>query len=256
MAGLNMFEYCHRGSLLHRIDPRLKLAALFLLCIAVFLCESWGLMVLAALIIGLLIAAQVPTGSLLKQGKFFFILGIIIIISMAFTAGPGTPVHPAVPAATMEGITSGAVLTARLLLFVAAGVLILSTTTLQQISGSLSRLFRIIPGIDEDKLSMMIGLTVTFVPAILGQAGEISDAQKARCIASAKKPVRRVSLFSVALLRNVFRHTDEFADAMLSRGYTGKRTPVNMKAGALDWVFFFSIAVLCGGAAAADRLLR
>lgn len=255
MAGLNLFEYRPLGSLLHRTDPRLKFASLFLLCIAVFLCSGWGLAVLAVLVSGLLIVARVTEKSLLKSGRFFLILGVIILISRTFTAGPGTPIHPAVPSATREGIISGAVLAGRLLLFAAAGILILTTTTLEQIRGTLSRLFRIIPGVREDKLAMMAGLTMTFVPAVLKQAGEITDAQRSRCIASAKKPVRRISLFSGALLRNVFRHTDEIADAMVSRGYTGKRTPVYMKAAVRDWILFFGIAVVCGSAVAADRFL-
>ncbi|MGA6925481.1 MAG: energy-coupling factor transporter transmembrane component T, partial [Desulfosarcina sp.] len=81
-----------------------------------------------------------------------------------------------------------------------------------------------IPIVDEKMAATMVGLVVRFVPVILFQAVEISDAQRARCVERRKNPLIRLMRFATPLLRRVFGSADELAVAMQARCFNEQRT--------------------------------
>ena len=70
----------------------------------------------------------------------------------------------------------------------------------------------------------MISLSLNFMPVILKQFNEISDAQKARCADLEKNPVKRIIRLVLPLLKKTFLSADSLIYAMESRCYSDDRT--------------------------------
>jgi energy-coupling factor transporter transmembrane protein EcfT len=112
----------------------------------------------------------------------------------------------------------------RLLLVVFMGILLMATTRTADIRAALVWLLRPVPLVNEKMAATMVGLVVRFLPVILYQAAEISDAQRARGIERRKNPMVRLMRFTLPLFRRVFLSADELAVAMHARCYSEHRT--------------------------------
>jgi energy-coupling factor transporter transmembrane protein EcfT len=112
----------------------------------------------------------------------------------------------------------------RLLTVVVMGLLLMGTTRMADIRAALVWFLRPIPLVDEKMAATMVGLVVRFLPLILMQAADISDAQRARGIDRRKNPLVRLMRFSIPLFRRVFLGADELVAAMQARCYSEQRT--------------------------------
>jgi len=84
----------------------------------------------------------------------------------------------------------------------------------------------------------MISLALCFMPVILKQAQEISDAQKARCADLQKNPTRRIMGFALPLLKKIFLSADHLILAMESRCYSNDRTDPEFNPSGKEREFF------------------
>jgi energy-coupling factor transporter transmembrane protein EcfT len=125
------------------------------------------------------------------------------------------------------------------------GFLLMATTRIAHIRAALVWFLAPIPLVDEKALATMVGLLVRFLPVILFQAAEISDAQRARGIERRKNPLIRLVKFSIPLFRRVFLSADELAAAMQARCYSEQRTLPQLAFGRLDGVAMGAGALLC-----------
>ncbi|MCK5311663.1 MAG: energy-coupling factor transporter transmembrane protein EcfT, partial [Desulfobacteraceae bacterium] len=83
---------------------------------------------------------------------------------------------------------------------------------------------RPVPFIPEKRASLMIGLSIRFLPLIIEQAKQVSDAQKARCSDNQKNPVIKISRLIFPILKKTFQTADNLALAMESRCFSEDRT--------------------------------
>ena len=124
MDGISLFSYFPGTSPLHRFDPRLKMAAVIALSIAVFLADSTGLIILTVLTGALLVLSGYP---LLKRKNLRQMRGLLVLAVLIFagrTFFGGTPAETGAfsltPAFTQEGLAQGLRGAWRLLLFASA----------------------------------------------------------------------------------------------------------------------------------------
>ncbi len=219
MGQLTAIGFTPGHSLPHSLDPRTKQLLLMGLSAAslgggpIFLATLTGVLGVCFALAGLRI------GRLMSEIRYFllFLLFVFGVRTLAFDSG-WTPT-----------ISAGSVNTAllvcwRLLLVVLMGVLLMATTRTAHIRAALVWFLKPIPLINEKTAATMVGLVVRFIPVILFQALEISDAQRARCVQQRKNPLRRLTRFTTALLRRVFSSADELAVAMQARCYHEDRT--------------------------------
>jgi energy-coupling factor transport system permease protein len=72
-------QFVDTGSVIHRMDPRIKLAAVFVMLVASFLIDSFlGFAVVLALLVLVQVVSRVPLGYLLRGSAFF--LGFLVFI--------------------------------------------------------------------------------------------------------------------------------------------------------------------------------
>lgn len=219
MGEITAIGFTPGRSLFHRLDPRTKQALLM----GLGGISPWGdlffLATLSAAMLFFFATARVPFGRLIREIRYFlFFLAFIFCLRTVSFNGMFTPVFAADQA--VEAFT----ICWRLLLVVLMGLLVMATTRTAHIRAALVWYLRPVPLIDEKMTATMVGLVVRFLPQILFQAAEISDAQRARCADRCKNPLLRLKRFAIPLFRRVFTRADELVAAMQARCYSENRT--------------------------------
>ena len=103
-------------------------------------------------------------------------------------------------------------------------ILFVTSSKISEINAGLQWVLKPLPFVPEKRVAIMISLMIRFLPLILDQGREISNAQKARGIERVKNPVKRLSLFGIALIRRIFETADRLVLAMEARCFSEDRT--------------------------------
>ena len=229
------FQYRHADSLLHTMDARFKLLALILLCICTFaggLVSLAGLTILSML---LLFACRVKATRLIRDLKPLLLLVVIVILARSITGTRPLLLDLGWLHLSRGGLAEGLFTGWRLLLVALFSSLLISTTRTSHIRSAIARIARPVPFLSETRIATMFGLTLGFIPLILVEAGEISAAQKARCVEVRRNPVYRIYALTVALFRKVFQRGDNLATAMEARCYSDRAVLPSLEIRATDW---------------------
>ena len=229
MGELTTIGFNPGQSLLHRLDPRTKLAIM----LGISVVSVWGgfpfLLILSITFVVLFWAANLKLFRLIHEIRYFLFFLLVVFIVRAVSLDSLWMPHVSLPAAT-----EGFIVCWRLFLVVFMGILLMATTPIAHIRAALVWYLTPVPGVNEKMLGTMIGLLVRFLPVILFQASEISDAQRARGIEQRKNPLVRLMKFSIPLFRRVFFCADELSIALQARCYSEHRTLPDLSFGRCD----------------------
>ena len=227
-------------SILHRLDPRTKQV----LMMGLSLVSVWGglafMSVLTLTLAMLFYAVNLNILRLLREIRYFLFLLVFVVIVRAVSLDSRW-----MPVVSSSAAADGLLIAWRLLMVVAMGILLMATTRIAHIRAALAWYMKPIPLVDEKMAATMVGLVVRFVPVILFQAFEISDAQRARGIERRKNPLFRLMTFSIPLFRRVFLCADELTTAMQARCYSEQRTLPDLAFGRQDALATLTGALLC-----------
>lgn len=181
-----------------------------------------------ALISIVLVAAMLNVGikplNSLNHIKYFLILLFFVFISRALTT-PGEPLFSifGVPVSGY-GIKDGALVSIRFLIIMLLGMIFSHTTKPSSIKSAAEWFLKPVPFIPEKRASLMIGLSIRFLPLIIELSKQVSDAQKARCADNQRNPVKKIARLILPILKKTFQTADNLALAMESRCFSENRT--------------------------------
>lgn len=220
-----LFHYMAKGTPLHAMDPRAKLALLLLVGIAIALAHRpWQFALVGAALVGALVAARLPLRSLLRQALPFAPLIAAVFATKLFLT-PGSPLPLLGSAgATWEGAVEGGAFACRMLAVVALCTLMMATTTLRSLEKALGWALRPVPLVPAGRVATAFGLTFTMLPVLMDSYRQIADAQASRCANLRRNPLSRMLPALRALLGTTMRRADEIAYAMESRCYSEVRS--------------------------------
>lgn len=247
------------NSILHRLDPRMKLILCILYIVVIFLAK--GVSAYAAVLIFTIVIvgiSGIPIKTLLKSLKpLIFILFFTMLINIFWNTGETVLVSFWKITIYLEGVLRALAMALRIVLLMAGtSVLLMYTTSPIALTDALERLLsplRVIK-LPVHEFAMMMTIALRFIPTLLEETGKIIDAQKARgadfesgnLIARAKALVPVL----IPLFISSFRRAEELATAMECRCYRGgdgrTRMTVLHLAGR-DIVFAFIMACLTAG---------
>jgi biotin transport system permease protein len=191
--------YVPGSSLVHRVPAGVKLLLLLVTGAASLLLDD-PRQVLAALavVVVLYTVAGLPARLLARQLKPLLWVG-------AFTAVFHVLVNGWQRAFVVVGVLAVLVLLAALV------TLTTRTTDLVDAVVVACRPLRVLR-VDAERVGLLIALGIRCVPVILGLAGEVRDAQRARGLAASPRA------FAVPLLVRSLRHADALGEALTARG--------------------------------------
>lgn len=246
-------QYYPTDSVVHRMDPRMKLFLTVLFVVAIFFVNTYfGFMLTAAVLLFIILLAKLPMLSVLKSVRAIIFIVIFAAVINLFMISDGEVLWSwRALQITDQGIHTTIKMTLRLVLLISgASLLTLTTTPVEVADGteSLMKPLRLIK-VPVHDIATIMSIALRFIPTLFEETNKIIAAQKARgasfdtggLIARAKALLPVL----IPLFVNSFRRADELAFAMDARCYnaTENRTKMKvMKLGVADFVAFFLIA--------------
>ncbi len=216
-------------SVVHRMDPRVKIVATILYIVSLFFVNGVAGWVIA---IGFLIVvigiSRVPPLMMLKGVRAIWILiAVTVICNLLFTQAGEVLFRWGIISVTMTGIRNMIYYTLRLIFIVVGASVMTLTTSPSRLTDGLESLLwplhRIRVPVSE--IAMMMSIALRFVPILGEEAEKIKKAQLARGAdfddGGLIKRVRGLVPILVPLFVSSFRRADDLALAMEARCYRG-----------------------------------
>ncbi|MGI5876696.1 MAG: energy-coupling factor transporter transmembrane component T family protein [Dethiobacteria bacterium] len=254
MKSITLGHYLPGDSLLHKMDPRVKLVSLLFLILALFLLKSFtGFLFFAAFVVAIFFVSRLPWRYFLRGLRpISYIIVLTLLLHIFFTKGGR--VYWRLGPLTIEetGVYLGVFMTLRLTLLVITTLLITLTTSPIAFSDAIEYLLRPFRrlGIPGHEIAMMMTIAIRFIPTLMEESDKIRKAQMARGAdfetGNIFKRARNMVPLLVPLFVSAFRRADELAIAMESRCYRGGENRTRMRELKTRPLDYFSFAVVLG----------
>ncbi|WP_157237897.1 energy-coupling factor transporter transmembrane component T family protein [Desulfobacter curvatus] len=221
---MTLFSYHPGNTVWHTLDVRCKCLLVCLLSLTVLKTGLPGNIICLCFLMAILKTLGLGPVRLVTQLKAF-LLFLILIFFCRWAATPGDPMVTLYGfSLTRQGFTSGSLVSIRFLVVMLLGLILTATTRSMEIKAAVQWFFKPVPFIPENRVAVMAGLALKFMPLILDNAGEVTHAVNARCGNLRKNPVRRLVNLSWPLLKKTFQSADDLSLAMQARCYSEHRT--------------------------------
>jgi energy-coupling factor transport system permease protein len=222
-------------SLIHRMDPRVKLAAVVILSVMILSFKPLAAILISLALIGAAYAGHIHfriIGQAVKPLLFF--VGLIFFTHAFFSEGEAIALinFPYLNISlSRSGMEEGGLVALRFLCLIVAAVILTMTTTPAQMIASIKYFLRPLERlrVPADDIAVMMMLAMRLLPVLLLEKERVETAQKARGydLHGATMTIRLKAFISLTkmVMLGVFRRADDLASAMEARCYTrGKRT--------------------------------
>ena len=237
LSNISIGQYYPTGSIIHKLDPRVKIFFTFVFMISVFLIDRYFAYLIAGIFLLTLIKmSKVPLGFVLKGIKgILYLIIFTFVINIIFTQGDTVLFKYGLLTITKEGLDFAVFMALRLFFLMVGTSLLTLTTSPIELTDALEKIFSPLArfGFPAQELAMMITIALRFIPTLLDETDKIMKAQMARGADFESKNVisRAKSMIPilVPLFVSAFRRADELAMAMEARCYGSdiKRTKMN-----------------------------
>ena len=224
LRDITLGQYYQADSVIHRLDPRVKLGATILFIISLFAFHGVGGYVTAALFLALVIRLSgVPFRFMIKGMKsIVFLLSITVIFNLFLT--PGEPVFSLWKlTVTREGVKLAVLLSVRLGLLIIGSSVMTLTTTPNQLTDGLEKMLKPLNKlkVPVHEIAMMMSIALRFIPILMEETDKIMKAQLARCAdfesGNLIRKAKSLVPLLVPLFISAFRRANDLAMAMEAR---------------------------------------
>jgi len=233
---ITLGQYFPGKSLVHSIDPRMKIVLTCVYMVALFMAtNAYGLALSVVFIIVITAISSVPIKIVLKGLKPIIPIVIITSIINAFYI-PGAKIFSFYfLSMTYPGVAQAIFMSFRIIFLIIGTSMLTYTTSPIALTDGLERLMAPLKffKLPVHELSMMMTIALRFIPTLMDETDKIMKAQMARGadFESGNLISRAKSLIPilVPLFISSFRRADELAMAMESRCYKGGEGRTRMK---------------------------
>ena len=256
LNNITLGQYYPVDSVVHRLDPRIKILLTVAMIVGVFLVQN---LIGYVCILGFLLfasrMAKVPFRVMFRGLKpLRFILLLTFLLNLFFTSGEEL-FRVLFISVSREGLRQSIHYSLRLVFLVLSTSLMTLTTSPIQLSDGMERLFAPLKvfHFPAHELAMMMSIALRFIPTLMEETDKIMKAQTSRgadfesgnLLARAKAMIPLL----VPLFVSAFRRAGDLAMAMESRCYHGgeNRTRLRvLKIGRPDWIACLLVLLLLG----------
>ena len=228
LKDITLGQYYPADSVLHKLDPRVKLAATFLFIISLFAFGSVSAYIAATIFLVCMIRlSKVPFRFITKGLKAIFILLLITMIFNLFLT-PGEKIFSIWKlSVTREGLRMAVFMAVRLVYLVIGSSLMTLTTTPNNLTDGMEKGLGFLKKIHVPihEIAMMMSIALRFIPILMEETDKIMKAQMARGAdfesGGLVKKAKSLIPILVPLFISAFRRANDLAMAMEARGYHG-----------------------------------
>ena len=188
LRDITIGQYYPAESRVHELDPRVKIAAVFIYLISLFVFSSFiGYVVVTVFLVAAIIKSKVPFSYILKGLKpILFLLLFTAVFNIFGTKGDVLFEYKFITI-TWQGLRKGAFMSMRLIYLILGSSLLTYTTTPNQLTDGLETMLKPLEKIKVPvhDFAMMMSLALRFIPILLDEANRIISAQSAYDLAMA-----------------------------------------------------------------------
>ncbi len=258
LKDITIGQYFPGDSIVHRLDPRIKIIIVSLYIVSLFFINSFlpYLFILGFILLVVKITG-IPLKFILKGIKpLMFLILITFFINIFMTKGEVLLDLFGPFTITKEGLYQATFMAIRLIFLITGTSLLTLTTSPIALTDGIEKLlnpFKKI-GLPAHELAMMMTIALRFIPTLLEETDKIMKAQMARGAdfesGNILNRAKNLVPLLVPLFINAFRRADELATAMEARCYRGgdNRTRLNeLKLKNFDIITLVAMLIFFGG---------
>lgn len=246
-------KYVDGQSWVHRLDPRVKAAAMLLFMWIVLMINTYiDVLVVLVFSLAIMISTTISLRYYARAVKPLLLIVLFIFLFQLLFNASGAPLLTVGSFHIYAGgLEKGVFAATRMTLFIAFTALLTFTTKPEHLTHALGYMLTPLKwvGLSPAKLSLMIGIAFRFIPTVFEQAETIWKAQVSRGLTlqgkKLKDQVRLLLALLVPITVGAFRRAIELAESMEARGYRlhQKRTAyVTFRLG-FDDIFFIGLFI-------------
>lgn len=243
-------QFVETGSFIHRMDPRVKIAAAFVFIVASFLIDDFlGFAVALPLLVVVGVVSRIPIGYVLRGSQIFLgFLVFILTFQVLFYTGDvpesGYLWRWGILSVSTQGLYTAGILALRVILLYYVTTMLMLTTSLVDLTNGLELIFGPLQRlrIPVNELVLVCVIAIKFVPIFIEEMERLARAQTARGVpfdeGGAIARARRIGRLLVPIFISGFARADTLTIAMNTRSYRGGRYRTKfrqMQARPSDW---------------------
>ena len=233
---ITLGQYYKGNSVLHRLDPRTKVAGTVLYIISLFIGKSIAAYLLAGVFLAVMVKISTVPFSYMVRGlkAVFTILIFSVVLNMFFIPGE-VIVDFGFCDISREGLQTAVFMAIRLVFLILGSSLMTLTTTPNQLTDGMEKLLKPLKKlkIPVHEISMMMAIALRFIPILTEELDKIMKAQMARGAefdqGNLIQKVKSVVPILLPLFVSAVRRANDLAMAMESRCYHGGEGRTKMK---------------------------
>ncbi len=233
---ITLGQYYPAQSVLHSLDPRVKLFSTLIFIITLFAADNiilFGIVLLT--LIGIIRLSHVPFSFMVKGLRSIVMLLIMAGLFNLFLTPGRTIFELGFLTISDVGLKNALLMTSRMILLIIGTSIMTLTTTPNQLTDGLEKSLGFLKKINVPvhEISMMMSIALRFIPILIEETDKIMKAQMARGAdfetgGLIKKAKNMVPLL-VPLFVSAFRRANDLSYAMEARCYNGGEGRTKMR---------------------------
>ena len=236
LRDITIGQYYQTESVIHKLDPRVKLAGTLIFLISLFLFDNvWGYLCALVFLAGVIRLSRVPFKFMVKgMRSILFLLLLTVGFNLFLTPGE-VLVSFWKLRITREGLTVAGEMIARLSMLIIGSSIMTLTTTPNNLTDGIEKGLHFLTflRVPVHEIAMMMSIALRFIPILMEETDKIMKAQIARGAdfesGNLIKKAKAMVPLLVPLFISAFRRANDLAIAMESRCYRGGEGRTKMK---------------------------
>ena len=236
LRDITLGQYYQADSVIHKLDPRVKLVATITFIISLFIVKNiFGYLIAALFLLCAIKLSKVPFRFMVKGMRtIVFLLLLTVVFNLFLTPGE-TLISVWKLTITKEGLKSAVFMAIRLTFLIIGSSVMTLTTTPNNLTDGMERLMGPLKifKVPVHEVAMMMSIALRFIPVLLEETDKIMKAQIARGAdfesGNLIKKAKSLVPLLVPLFISAFRRANDLAMAMEARCYRGGEHRTKMK---------------------------
>ena len=250
MDKLILGRYIPGNSVIHRLDPRSKLVAMFFFILLIFWANNLITnLLLFVFVFTLILLSKVPLTFFLKGiQSMVFIIAFTTLFQLFLTGGGKVLFQFGFIKITEFGLSQAGTIFSRFILIIFFSTLLTLTTTPLSLSDAVEALLKPLKvfKVPTHEIGLMLSMSLRFVPTLMDDTTRIMNAQRARGVdfgeGTIVQKVKSIIPILIPLFASSFKRADALAIAMEARGYSGGEGRSRYRQ--LSWKMIDNLALL------------
>ncbi len=237
MKNVALGQYFPGSSLMHRLDPRVKLLLTIAIIVLIFFVHTyWGYLAILGMLLLAVACSRISIKFVLNGIKpMWFVILLTFVMNIFFLTGEKILWQWGAIKIYQEGILKAIELAIRLILLVMCSTILTLTTSPKEITDALESLLRPLKVVrfPVHEMALMMSIALRFIPTLMEETDRIMKAQTARGASfdsgGLMEKAKGMIPILVPLFVSAFKRADELALAMEARCYHGGDNRTRMK---------------------------